>query len=205
MTHKLKAERLSLFRGERCLFHSIDFALESGELLLLRGPNGSGKTSLLRGLCGLLDFDDGILSWDGEDIGRNRQDFRARFAWYGHKTGFKSDLTAEENLRFERYLRAASGRDIREAIDRLGLTRQRQLPVRSLSAGQQRRASLARLLLSGVDVWVIDEPFTNLDAEGRGLVESLVAEHVGRGGMAIVATHHDMLDGQPVKTLEIGQ
>ena len=205
MTHILKAEHLSLFRGERCLFTSIDFALESGELLLLRGPNGSGKTSLLRGLCGLLEFEEGKILWDGEDIGRDRQGFRARFAWYGHKTGFKADLTAEENLGFESALRASSGHAIRDAIDRLGLTRQRRLPVRSLSAGQQRRASLARLLLSGVDVWVIDEPFTNLDAEGRALVEELVAEHVGRGGMAIVATHHDMLDGKNVKTLEIGQ
>ncbi|MEM8685192.1 MAG: cytochrome c biogenesis heme-transporting ATPase CcmA [Pseudomonadota bacterium] len=205
MTHILKAEQLSLFRGERCLFDSIGFALASGELLLLRGPNGSGKTSLLRGLCGLLEFEDGKILWDDVDISRDRQSFRARFAWYGHKTGFKLDLTAEENLAFESTLRAPSGLAIRDAIDRLGLNRQRKLPVRSLSAGQQRRASLARLLLSGVKVWVIDEPFTNLDADGRALVEELVAEHVAGGGMAIVATHHDMLAGGNVKTLEIGR
>ena len=205
MNHILKAEQLSLFRGERCLFTSVDFALNSGELLLLRGANGSGKTSLLRGLCGLLEFEEGRVLWDGEDISRDMQTFRARFAWYGHKTGFKQDLTAEENLQFERSLRAPGTALVRDVLDRLGLARQRKLPVRSLSAGQQRRASLARLLLSGVNVWIIDEPFTNLDPEGRALVEDLVRDHVRSGGMAIVATHHDMLDGENVRTLEIGR
>ncbi len=202
MTHILKAEQLSLFRGERCLFTSIDFALQSGELLLLRGANGSGKTSLLRGLCGLLDFEDGEVTWDGRNILEDQQTFRSRFAWYGHKTGFKQDLTAEENLQFERSLRAPSRHQVRDVLDRLGLSKQRLLPVRSLSAGQQRRASLARLLLSGVALWIIDEPFTNLDPAGRALVEELVSEHVSGGGMAIVATHHDMLDGK-ANTLEI--
>jgi len=199
-----EAKGLSLFRGERCLFEGVDFALAPGQLLLLRGPNGSGKTSLLRGLCGLIDFEEGELSWQGTPVSDDPQAFRTQFEWYGHKTGFKSDLTAEENLDFEASLGPRSEMTSREALERLGLTHQRLLPVRSLSAGQQRRASLARLLVADAPLWIMDEPYTNLDVQGRELVDHVLAEHLDAGGLAIVATHLEVASGDHVSVLELG-
>jgi heme exporter protein A len=205
LNFELEAKGLSLFRGDHCLFDGIDFALGDGQMLLLRGPNGSGKTSLLRGLCGLIEFEDGELIWQGQSIRDDRQAFRAVFEWYGHKAGFKADLTAEENLDFEASLGPRKALSPRDALERLGLDRQRGLPVRSLSAGQQRRASLARLLLADAPLWIMDEPYTNLDADGRALVDRLLVEHLDRGGMAIVATHHDIDGGERVSELELGR
>lgn len=203
MISRFNAQGLCLFRGERCLFTNLDVALASGELLLVRGDNGSGKTSLLRGICGLLEFESGELAWDDTPIRGAMQTFRSRFAWFGHAHGFKAELTPEENLEFEATLRPGSGLSVDDALERVGLTGQRQLPFRALSAGQQKRAALARLLLASVPMWVMDEPYTNLDARGRALIDELVGEHLDADGMALVATHHDMLPGRQPRTLEI--
>ncbi len=203
MTAKLSADDLTLFRGERCLFKGLSFALNPGELLLLEGRNGSGKTSLLRAIAGLIELESGELSWDGEPVRSNRQAFHGALVWMAHRVGFKADLTLVENLKFESHLRAQSGKDLDEVLKRLDIDRLKRLPLRSLSAGQQRRVALARMLLSRVPLWLMDEPFTNLDREGRTLVMQLTTEHLDRDGMCIMAAHQDIeIDGN-VKKVEL--
>lgn len=192
MTAKLEAKGLTLFRGDRCLFTDLSFALDAGELLLLEGSNGSGKTSLMRAIAGLLSFDEGDIEWDGRSVARHRQLFRSQFTWLGHRTGLKADLTPVENLRFDTILRARNDQAFEPVFERLGITRLAPLPVRLLSAGQQRRVALARLLLSATPLWLVDEPFTNLDREGRALVLELVDEHLDAGGLCVMAAHQDV-------------
>jgi len=192
-----------LVRGERCLFANLEFSVSAGELLLLEGRNGSGKTSLLKTIVGILEPDDGELVWNGEPVRRQRQAFLASVAWLSHRTGLKPDLTAIENLRFESALRPTRVRDLEEALERLGVLRLRKLPVRSLSAGQQRRVSLARMLLAAAPLWLMDEPFTNLDREGRALVEELVGEHVSNGGLCVMAAHQDVAINVPTTRLSL--
>lgn len=192
MTAKLSADGLTLFRGERLLFKDLSFALNPGELLLLEGQNGSGKTSLMRAIAGLIEFEDGDVMWDGKAVRTNRPAFYGSLVWMQHRVGFKADLTLVENLRFESHLRSQSDEDFEQVLDRLGISRLKRLPMRSLSAGQQRRVALARMLLSRVPLWLMDEPFTNLDRQGRKLVMELTTEHLDRDGMCIMAAHQDV-------------
>lgn len=199
MTAKLSADDLTLFRGERCLFKGLSFALNPGELLLLEGRNGSGKTSLMRAIAGLIELETGEILWDGESVRSHRQAFHAALVWMAHRVGFKADLTLVENLKFEAHLRSQSGADFEEVLERLDINRLKRLPVRALSAGQQRRVALARMLLSGAMLWLMDEPFTNLDREGRALVMQLTTEHLDKGGMCIMAAHQDVDIGSNVQ------
>ena len=123
---------------------------------------------------------------------KQRQSFHGALVWLAHRTGLKGDLNMVENLHFERSLRDQSGRDPEEVYERLGIERLKKLPLRSLSAGQQRRVALARMLLADVPLWLLDEPFTNLDREGRKLVMELVEEHLGVGGLCVMAAHQDV-------------
>ena len=198
MTAKLSGNDLTLIRGERCLFDGLSFALNPGELLLLEGRNGSGKTSLLRAVAGLLSLESGEVRWNDKPVLEQRQEFHADMVWLGHRTGLKGDLTMVENLNFESCLRPQSGRDRDEVFERLGIMRLRKLPVRSMSAGQQRRVALARVLLADVPLWLLDEPFTNLDRDGRQLVVELVQNHLKRGGMCAMAAHQDVEIDAPV-------
>ena len=192
----LAAQSLCLFRGERCLFKDLSFELQAGELLVVEGPNGSGKTSLLRAMAGLLDFETGSVSWHGNIIRDAYQAFRSDVAWLSHRVGFKGDLTVAENLDFEKGLRATDQARYQTVLERLSLTRLTDLPFRSLSAGQQRRVALARMLLSTATLWMMDEPFTNLDKAGQALVVDLIRAHLSEGGMCIVASHqHIEIDG----------
>lgn len=189
MTALLSANDLCLVRGDRCLFRSLNFALNPGELMFVGGANGSGKTSLLRGIAGLLDFATGHVTWDGRKILDDYQLFRSEVVWLSHRVGFKDELNLIENLQFESALRASSMDKSAPVIERLGLARLTDLPFRYLSAGQQRRVALARMLLANARLWLMDEPFTNLDKAGQGLVAELIAEHVGSGGLCIAASH----------------
>lgn len=203
MTAQLSADGLTLFRGERLLFKGLSFALNPGGLLLLEGQNGSGKTSLMRAIAGLIEFEDGDVLWDGKPVRSNRPAFYGSLVWMQHRVGFKADLTLVENLRFEAHLRAQSDEDFDEVLDRLSIARLKRLPMRSLSAGQQRRVALARMLLSQVPLWLMDEPFTNLDRQGRKLVMDVTSEHLGRGGMCIMAAHQDVEIGGNVTKIEL--
>ncbi len=203
MTEKLSGQDLTLIRGERCLFKDLTFALTSGELLLLEGQNGSGKTSLMRAIAGMLSLESGQILWNDEPIRRQRQAFHGSLVWLAHRTGLKGDLTLLENLRFEASLRTQSDIDHDAVFERLGIARLKQLPLRSLSAGQQRRVALARMLLADVPLWLMDEPFTNLDREGRQLVMELATEHLSRGGLCVMAAHQDVEIGADVKRVTL--
>lgn len=192
MTEKLSATDLTLIRGERCLFQGLDFALNPGELLLLKGQNGSGKTSLLRAIAGMLSLESGEIFWNEAPVLQQRQEFHGALVWLAHKTGLKGDLTLVENLRFEASLRPQSDNDLAVVCERVGISRLKRLPLRSLSAGQQRRVALARLVLADVPLWLLDEPFTSLDRDGRHLVMRLVEEHLTSGGMCVMAAHQDV-------------
>jgi len=189
LTELLCGLGLTLLRGDRCLFRELDFALHAGEALQVQGPNGCGKTSLLRAVAGLLELEEGQVTWRGQPTQRSRQAFCDELVWFAHRLGLKADLTLLDNLRFEAGLRRTRADRLVTVLERLGLTRLTQLPVRSLSAGQQRRVSLARLLLAEAPLWLIDEPYTNLDAAGQALVVELIDEHLAAGGACLLASH----------------
>jgi heme exporter protein A len=200
---KLNATDLTLFRGDRCLFKDLSFALNPGELLLLEGKNGSGKTSLLRAIAGLLELESGTIHWNDAPISRERQEFQNSLVWMSHRVGFKGDLTLVENLEYESKLRPQSTADLDDTLKQLNLGKLRRLPMRSLSAGQQRRVALARMLMSSAILWMMDEPVSNLDSEGRELAVHLLGKHLGAGGMAIVAAHQDINLDVPTQKIQL--
>ena len=196
MIASLTARSLCLFRGDRCLLKDLDFTVEEAEILVIEGRNGIGKTSLLRGIAGLLDFESGDLRWNGNSVREHYQAFRADLVWFAHRVGFKGDLNLLENLSFESGLRAAANARRDEVLERLDLSRITNLPFRSLSAGQQRRGALARMLLSTAKIWLMDEPLTNLDKEGQALVISVINTHIREGGICLIASHQPLkIDG----------
>ncbi|MCH7835079.1 MAG: cytochrome c biogenesis heme-transporting ATPase CcmA [Proteobacteria bacterium] len=203
MTAKLSATGLTLFRGDRCLFEDVGFALDAGQLLLLEGPNGSGKTSLLKAIVGMLELEAGAVYWDGDPVLEQRQLFHGSLAWMAHRVGFKADLTLVENLRFEAVLRPQVAVDIDDILERVDVARLKRLPMRSLSAGQQRRVALARMLLADVPLWLMDEPYTNLDREGSILVAGVVNEHLAGGGLCVMAAHQDVDIDAPVQKVTL--
>jgi heme exporter protein A len=131
------------------------------------------------------------------------QEFRGELVWLGHKVGCKNDLTLLDNLRFERALRPPSPLPLDEVLERLRLTSLSKLPMRALSAGQQRRVSLARLLMSGARLWLMDEPFTHLDRDGQALVAGLIAGHLAGGGVCLVASHQALALDPPPQRLTL--
>ncbi len=192
--HTLQAQKLSCIRDDRLLFSSLDFTLHSQQVLLLEGKNGSGKTSLLRILCGFREPDAGSVQWCGEPISSNGQ-YRADMAYIGHLDGIKKELTVLENLQFALALAAqacAEADAIQAALARVQLAGFDDMPAQTLSAGQKRRLSLARLLLAPCPLWILDEPFTALDKQGIALSEQLMAEQCDRGGMIVLTSHHEL-------------
>ena len=183
---------LECARGGRTLFRARSFTLRGGELLHLAGANGSGKTSLLRILCGLLPPQRGEVRWQGSPIRVLREEYTKQLVYLGHAAALKDDLTAEENLGIACSLAglAVSAGAIQESLKKFGV--EKASLVRQLSQGQRRRAVLARLALSeSVPLWLLDEPFAALDAAAAGLTGDLIAKHVARGGMAIYTTHQE--------------
>jgi len=190
----LQTIALSCSRGERRLFSDVSVKIEPGTLLAVVGQNGSGKTSFLRMLCGLLSPEEGQVLGQGENIRHLKEQYCAQLTYIGHLNGIKDDLTPAENLALSADLTGDQQSDarVREALEAVGLKQQVRLPTRVLSQGQKRRVALARLWLSAHPVWLLDEPFTSLDTTATGLVTERLRSHLRGGGLAVVVTHQEV-------------
>jgi heme exporter protein A len=188
----LTADSLACVRGGRLVFEGVSFTLAPGEVLLLRGPNGAGKSSLLRLMAGLLAPRSGTLLWDGRPAFADPAKHRARLHLIGHGNAIKGALTVSENLRFAVALAGAPAAPLGRALAGFELSALAQVPAAYLSAGQQRRLALARLLASARPLWLLDEPDAGLDAANRAHLARAVAAHRADGGIAVIATHRDL-------------
>jgi heme exporter protein A len=190
----LEAINLTCVRGTRRLFQNLSFTVAAGELIELRGPNGSGKTSLLRILCGLAAPAAGDILWEGENIRSLGEEYHRSVAYLGHQNGVKDELSVIENLRISSAVagNALKTTEAKEIMARVGLTQQQNLPARALSAGQRRRLGMTRLLTTDAVLWILDELLTSLDDAAISLSHEFITGHLQNGGMAIVATHQDL-------------
>lgn len=196
---------LTLWRGPTCLFEALSFVLPAGTALVIEGANGSGKTTLLRVIAGLTLPEAGSVTWQGIAFRKQQQSGQLRLAFSGHSLGLKSELSARENLHFVARLAGLPGK-VGELLEATGLSACADLEVRLLSAGQKRRAALARVMLSSADLWLLDEPQTNLDKPGRQYLEAAIQGHLGGGGTVVVASHqHLELGDAPVSRLVLGE
>jgi heme exporter protein A len=198
----LEAQSLECIRNDRVLFSGLSFSVRGGEVLQVLGANGSGKTSLLRLLCGLGRPEAGTVSWCGTEIAGGAA-YSGRLRYVGHQDGVKLDLTAEENLLFTNALDGIPGA-VTGALRQAGLIHCAAVPARRLSAGQRRRLALSRLLLGDSALWLLDEPFNSLDGEGRHFAEAMIGRHRERGGVTVLVAHETpSLPGGPVRSIPI--
>ncbi len=187
----LEAHDLACRRGDRRLFSALALTLQPGQLLRVAGANGSGKTSLLRLLAGLALPNAGEVRWRALPIQRQREAYARALFYLGHLGGLKEDLSPLENLRADAGLAGTAVDDdgLNQALTQWGLARQARLPVRLLSAGQRRRAALARLALVDAPLWILDEPFNALDSDAVAHLGRQIEQHIAGGGMAVVTSH----------------
>jgi len=202
----LKVSGLHLWRGDRHVLRGVSFEGVPGKCVLLTGRNGAGKTSLIRVIAGLLEAEEGEVSWRGQSTRADRHAFHSDLSYLGHEPPLKGDLTAQENLRFLVGIRrSVSAAEIDAALSRTGAKAFSDRPVRMLSAGQKRRVALAGVVLSQAPLWLLDEPTTNLDADGQTLVCELINEQLSRDGLVVAAVHHAMaLPESRLIPLELG-
>ena len=190
----LEVSNLACSRGDHQLFCGLNFSLNLGQVMQVQGANGSGKTSLLRTLCGFLMPDEGDIIWRGESTRELGENYYAELLYLGHLNAIKDELSALENLRISAGLSGVE-LDEKEAmatLRRMGLRGREKLPTKVLSQGQRRRVALARLLVSDAKLWILDEPLTALDVGAVALVQELIAEHLARQGMVIFTTHQPL-------------
>jgi heme exporter protein A len=200
----LRAEGLACSRGDRALFAGLSFCLESRGVLMVRGRNGSGKTSLLRVLCGMRAPDEGRVTWADTCITRLGARYNRELAYVGHTDGIKRELTVYENLRMARSLGRAGDRPLDDALRQVGLDRLDDMPAAGLSAGQRRRLALARLLVTRAQLWLLDEPFASLDSDGVEIFAQMVQAHTSAGGMVVMTAHHEIdLGAADVQRIEL--
>ena len=192
----LEANGLACERGDVRLFAELSFTLGAGELLAVQGPNGSGKTSLLRLLAGLSRPAEGRISWRGQEIDDLGESYSRELLFIGHANAVKDEFSAEENLVVAQRLagRSSTAAERAEALREIGLGSRAHLPARYLSQGQKRRAALARLWLAAdVPLWILDEPFAALDVRALETVVDLIGTHIARGGAAVLTTHQEVV------------
>src|SRR5262245_4638957 len=184
----LSVQGVHLWRGDRHVLRGVSFDGVPGKCVLLTGKNGAGKTTLIRAIAGLLDPEEGQVFWRGQPARATRDEFHAELAYLGHEPPLKGDLSARENLKYSIGIRReVTATEIDAALTRTGANTFADRPVRMLSAGQKRRVALAGVVLANAVLWLLDEPTTNLDADGQQLVRDLIAEHLGRAGLVVAA------------------
>lgn len=190
----LQGNNLECVRGDRVLFSGINFCLKPGELMQVRGPNGSGKTSLLRILCGLAVPDSGEINWNGSNIRSLGEDYLSNVTYLGHLSGVKDDLTAIENLRITSALAGIEidEKTAYEVLQKMGLEERETLLTKVLSQGQKRRVALARLVLVHTKLWILDEPLTALDVSAIDLIKNIIEQYLTQGGMVVLTTHQEI-------------
>ncbi len=201
----LRVDKVHVWRGDRHVLKGVSLTLRPRQLLHISGPNGTGKTTLLRVVCGLLRPEQGLVTWLGNSIAAVRAEYQATLAYASHEPALKADLTALENLRFAVGLkRRVNPSELRASLERTGVGACADLPARVLSAGQRRRVAMARVLAMSASLWLLDEPFTNLDAAGTDLMTGLLQSHVAQGGAALVVAHHDLSIDVDMRRLDLG-
>jgi len=205
-TALLEIQDLSCVRNDRLLFENLDFALESGEMLVVEGPNGCGKTSLLRILTGLRLADSGAVLWRGDPIDHLAGDYYEQVNYVGHHDGVKHELSCLENLRLARAMGVPSQLDLDDVLERVNLYAYGETEVGSLSAGQKRRLALARLLATDSMLWILDEPFTSLDKASMAMFATVFEQQLQHEGIIVVTSHHDIaLPTRAVQHLDLGR
>jgi heme exporter protein A len=200
---ELEVTGLSCRRGGRPVVRNIYFTMARGELLALTGRNGSGKTTLLRALALLVIADEGGIRWQGTDIRHDRDDWHRQIAWLGHLDGLKGDLSVRENLATACRLRETSTTHVDEALGAFDLAPLASRAARTLSAGQRRRAALARVAAADAPLWLLDEPLNALDAPSQAALRTVLGKHLAAGGLAIAATHAP-IDVPSARVMELG-
>jgi heme exporter protein A len=183
---RLSGRQIDCTRGGRSVFSGLDFEASSGEVLAVVGPNGSGKTSLLRLIAGLLVPAGGSVDLEGGDVELTPPE---QSHYLGHRDALKPALTVHENLAFWRDFLGGAVGDLGQCLTAVGLGHATHLPAAYLSAGQRRRLSIARLLVVRRPVWLLDEPTSALDAAGQDLFTGVMRDHLSSGGIIIAATH----------------
>jgi len=174
----LSVNNLSLERYFEPVFHPVSFTLSAGNMLLVTGANGSGKTTMIRILAGVLTPSQGTVELG--DTGK---------VYVGHMLAVKDDLSVTENIEFMRKFTGKAGITTDDIVDRVGLRRVAEQPARTLSAGQRKRCALARLLLSDAKLWLLDEPYSNLDKDGMKMLDVMLRDHIEAGGACVLTTH----------------
>jgi heme exporter protein A len=205
MNPGLALQDLGCVRGRRSLFRGLNLALAPGQLLRVAGANGAGKTSLLRMLCGLLAPAEGQVLWQGQPLPQVREAFHRELVYLGHAAALKDELSALENLHTACRLagHAPPAGALRAALADAGLRGREQVPARTLSQGQRRRAVLARLALGMGALWVLDEPFNALDTAAAAWLSGLIEAHLVRGGMVVLTSHQPVALAGEQRSLQL--
>lgn len=202
----LEVSNLACSRGDHRLFSGLQFSLHPGQIMQVQGENGSGKTSLLRTLCGFMMPDEGDIVWNGVSIRELAEEYFAEMLYLGHHNAIKDELSALENMQISSGLSGVqlSDKEVVAALRRLGLKGRELLPAKVLSQGQRRRVALARLMVSDAKLWVLDEPLAALDVAAVSLIQDVIAEHLAQSGMVIFTTHQPLLvEGMDVLPLKL--
>jgi heme exporter protein A len=203
--HSLEAIGLECTRNYLTLFSNLDIRIEAGEILQVQGANGSGKTSLLRILCGLALPNAGEVCWIGNNIQDLRSSYLRELNYIGHNNGIKAELTPLENIIAIQALTVQRNNiSPLQALDQMGIAELKDIPVRKLSSGQRRRVALSRLLTTQASLWILDEPFTALDEPGKQLIHQLIEKHTQDKGITVIVTHEDLnIPGNKIKKLDL--